>query len=96
MKDFNEIWNERLSEYETIPDKNKISNDDKEFARGYHFAIQNMQNIIDNYLVFDEERKDILEEIQRQIIKKYNEYAVNYMADDFEMLLTSIFDSYVE
>lgn len=93
---FDKIWKESVDEYETIPDKNKISQEDREFARGYYYALDNMENIIDNYLIFDEKRENVLEEIDRQIAKKYDGYVKKYMQIYFDELLTSILDNYVE
>ena len=90
---FDKIWKEEVNEYETIPDKSKISEEDREFARGYYLALDSMESIIDNYLIFDEKRENILEEIERQIVKKYNKYAKEYMEDEFYNLLTGILDN---
>lgn len=95
-EEFNKRWKEAVEEYETIPDKSKISDLDKEFARGFFFALDEMKSLKDNYLIFDDEREDILQEIQRQVIKRYDEYAQESMDSYFDELLTGILDNYVE
>ena len=96
MKPFEELWNDKLNEYETIPDKTKIVAEDKELARGYYCGItdfiseveQSREDIATDDTIIDKMRAEIL--LEEALIIKGN---LESRLDD---LLTGILDSYVE
>ena len=93
---FNKIWNENVKEYETIPDKTKISNEDKEFVRGYYFCLDNLANVIENYKDTINNSIDTFDKLELDIVRKYDKYTKDFLLDDMYELITSILDSYVE
>ena len=96
IEPFEKIWNDKLNEYETIPDKTKISNEDKELARGYYAGIidfideveQSVEDIATDDTIIDKMRAEIL--LEEALIIKDN---LEAKLDD---LITGILDSYVE
>lgn len=95
-EEFDKEWNEAVEEYETIPDKSKISIEDREFARGFYYALWDMENVIHNYKDEIDCDIEIFDEIVKQIVEKYDNYAKEHMLMEFDELMTSILDSYVE
>lgn len=99
MEEFEKIWQEALDSYETIPDKSKIKEEDKEYARGFYVAIDYMNNIIHNYSFnedLDKENTTTINKMKKEIIEDYDKYAKEFMEGELDDVITSILDSYVE
>jgi hypothetical protein len=95
-EEFEKEWKEALDEYETIPDKSKIDKLDREFARGYYYCLWCLDNVIHNYKDEMYNSIDSFDKIVEEIVEKYDKYTKDFLKMDFDELLTSILDDYVE
>ena len=95
MKAFEELWKEELDTYETIPDKSKITSEDKTYARGYYDAIDDLSGVI-AFVLEELEPQSTLGKIHYEVAEDVTRLIKEGIEDNFDDLLTSIFDNYVE
>ena len=95
-EEFDKIWKKALDEYETIPDKSKIKNEDREFARGYFWCLYMLENVIDNYKDELEPGFESFDKIVDEVATNYDSYVKDSLRMDLDELITSILDGYVE
>jgi len=92
--DFDKEWNECLTDVDEDI-KAKISDEDREFARGFYYALSQLDIMIENVIddVTDDDSNKLLE-IKKEILETAGERLKEYMGGEFEETITWLIEKY--
>ena len=92
--DFDEEWEENLKDVDEEI-KAKVKDTDREFARGFYWALENLDTMIAN-AVDDicDDNSNKLEEIKKEIVEDAGERIKEYMAAEFDEMLIWLVEKY--
>jgi hypothetical protein len=94
-EDFEKVWQEELKDADAV-DKKAITEADKEYARGFYFALDCLETAISNATDIVDEETDTLTKIKTEIIEQAGEKIKEDMEYKFYDVITSILESHIK